>query len=64
MWTRLKIINLIVALGAAVIAAALIAIIAHDDLGVALSTIRVSALASAAFVGIALAGGGSLGRNK
>jgi len=45
-------------------AAALLAIIAHDDLGVALSTIRVSALASAAFVGIALAGSGSLGRNE
>jgi len=64
MWTRLKFINLTVALGAAIIAAALLAIIAHDDLGVALSTIRVGALASAAFVGIALAGGGSLGRNK
>jgi len=45
-------------------AAALLVIIAHDDLGVALSTIRVSALASAAFVGIALAGSGSLGRNE
>ena len=57
-----RLVTLIFAFGAAVMAAILLATIAHNDLGIARATIRVGALASAAFVGAALASGGLLRR--
>jgi Na+-driven multidrug efflux pump len=54
----------ILALGAAAMAATVLGSLAHDGLGIHRDTIRIDALAIAAFIGFALAGSTLLSRNK
>ena len=54
----------ILAVVAAIVAASLLGIVTHYGLGIARGTIRADALASAALIGVALAGGALLKRNK
>jgi hypothetical protein len=54
----------ILALGVAVMAATALGAFAHDGLGIHPDTIRIDALASAAIIGVALAGNIFLRRDK
>jgi len=54
----------VLAIVAAIVAAGLLGIVGHYGLGIARGTIRADALASAALIGVVLAGGALLKRNK
>jgi hypothetical protein len=59
-----RVIIAILSLTAALALAVLFGTIAHDDLGIAVATIRTDALTSAGFIFLVLAGEGLLRRNK
>jgi hypothetical protein len=54
----------VLAIVAAIVAVGLLGIVAHYGLGIARGTIRADALGSAALIGVVLAGGALLKRNK